>query len=617
MEVHGIDYYETHAKDVKLQEITSSQKNADLLASLRDNDPELKYISIVTEFNDHCDFVVREGDHLGWLGYFVGRNEKIETLYIDTDIDPVENINLNDFLRGVGRNRSITELHITIDLGESFQSLIPFLRNNDSLHHLSFKYFDVNLQCARNIALLLSQQSSLKCLSFDEEIGLDDEELAQIAAALRSQPQIEELRICYNVGRNGYVALGNALESCLRLRMLDLEAFDYYNDDERLIDVEGLRALVAGLKYCHSLTSLKLGGNLMVTEEGLRSLSTLFQSDNCRLEHLHLNGMLIDDDGVAMLAAELASLSSLKRLELRGMSIGDRGLQYLVGGLVNCNLDELDLSRNMLMDSISGMRSLGALVQRTANMHWLNLIESSLTDEGLQSFVEGMANFCNMTKLYLSFNDSITANGLASLSSLFRAEHCALSNLHLYGIHIGDDEAAVLANGLVGNKSLTNLNFEDENITARGWAAFSRLLCDTSSVNNTYLSNHTLVEIGEYGTPLDKEEVLKWNKNSRNQAAICKILDSHPDIDVTPMFEFNLMCLPLVVAWFEKAKPYVDKVNVSTDVFKNRQLSAVYKFIRGMPQLAANGYRSQKEKDIQLQLGLKSKKRKHDQTLDG
>lgn len=195
----------------------------------------------------------------------------------------------------------------------------------------------------------------------------------------------------------------------------------------------------------------------------------------------------------------------------------------------------------------------------------------------------------------------------------------ALFLVDLHGIHLGDDGAAVLANGLTGNKSLTNLRFDSSSITSRGWAAFSSLLCDTSSVNSTYLSNHTLVQIGGYGTPLDIVEVLKWNEfeSQNNAAVICKILHSHPDIDVTPLFQFNLVCLPLLIARLEKAKPYWRKVNVSTDVFENRQLSAVFKFIRGMPLLAGKGFCGQKTKDAQLQLKLKSKKRKLDQILDG
>ena len=618
MQDYDYEYYQAHAKDAILEDITSDEDNAGILAMVRDNDPAFTNLAIVTESADYFDFVVREGDHLGWLGYFVGRNDKLETLYIDIDIDNIQNISLNTFFEGLGQNRSIEDLNISKDLGESFKGLLPFLRNNDSLRHLRFDFFDIRLQCAHNVALLLTQQSSLKGLTFDEVI-FDHEGFIQIAAAFKSQPQMEELRLNGNcVGRNGYVALGNALEGCLSLRKLELKAYDNDIDDGRLIDDAGLHALVEGLKHCHKLVSLDLYGKLMITEEGSRSLSTLFQSDNCRLEHLDLARMNIDDGGMAVLAAGLASLPSLKRLNLRGTSIDDRGLQYLVRGLVNCNVEELDLSGNILIDSVSGMRMLGTLVRRTTNMRSLCLYNSSITDEGLQSFVEGVANCCSLTKLYLSYNNSITSNGLASLSSLLRAEHCSLSNLSLYDMHLGDDGATILANGLIGNNSLTKLELSptDSGITARGWAAFSRLLCDTSSVNNTYLSNHTLQQIGGYGmpdTPSDIVQYLKLNESVKRSTVIHKILRNHPDIDVTPLFEFNLKCLPLVVEWLEKAflHRFQFKLNVSPAVFERRNLSALFKFIRGMPLLAVNGYRSQKMKDVQGQ--SKSKKRTIDQ----
>ena len=612
------DYeYEALVKDVKLEDITSDEHNADILASLRNNDPELTYISIVTDHEDEYDFVVREGDHLGWLGYFVGRSKQLESLFIE---NYPENINLDAFFKGLGHNRSIEDLYISKDLGESFKSLIPFVRGNDSLRHLSFNSFDIGLQCAHNVAMLLSQQSSRKRLSFDETV-IDYGGFSRIATALSSQPQIEELHLNGNsVGTNGFVALGKALQGCLSLRKLELRAYDNDVADDRLIGDEGLHALAEGLKNCHNLTSLRLSGNLMITEEGSRCLSTLFLSDNCRLEHLDLGRMNIDNDGMAALATGLASLSSLKRLNLPGMSIGDQCIQYLVRGLIGCNLEELDLSRNIY--SYSELRALGTLVARKGTViHRLSLTDCSLTDAGLQSFVEGMANCCNLTELGLSHNRSITANGLASLSSLFRAEHCSLRILYLYGINVCDDEAEVLANGLIGNRSLTELGFSptDSGITARGWAAFYKLLCDTSGVNSTYLSNHILVHVGNYygmpDTPQDIVDFLELNKSMKHDAAICKILDSHPDIDVTPLFEFNLMCLPLVVAWLDKAKSYRSKVNESPGVFKNRQLSAVYKFIRGMPLLAANGFRSHEVKDVRLQLESKTKKRKLDQTL--
>eukprot|EP00985_Skeletonema_marinoi_P014355 scaffold7266_cov121-Skeletonema_marinoi.AAC.17 len=606
MDVQDYEYYEARAKDVKLEDITSSQLNADILERLRDNDPELTkmYINITRE--DFDDFVVCEGDNLGWLGYFVGRSIQLEGLSIDNFPD---NLNIDAFLRGLGHNRSIESLCICTDIGEGFKSLGPLLRNNNSISDLTFSGFNIGLQCARNIATLLGQQSSLKCLSF-EDIDLYDEGLMEIAVALRTKPQIEELGLLgnQNIGRNGCVALGSALEGMRKpdLAMLNLD----YNG----IDDEGLHALVAGLINCRNLTSLYLSGNEFITEAGLRSLRTLFQSEHCRLECLDLDGFNIDNDRASELSAGLGSLPRLKTLYLANNSISDQGLQFLVGGLVNCNLEQLILSTNLF--SLSGHRSLGTLVQRATSLTSLNLNGNTIDDEGLQCLVEDMANCCSLQTLYLSDNHLITAVGLRTLPAFFQSDNCCLKELWLFEINFGDDGAAALANGLIGNESLTTLPFslDGSGMTSRGWAAFSKLLCDTSSVNNTYLSNHTLVEIGGFrnvGNPSAIVEYLTLNKLQNCAAAICKILKNHPDIDIEPLFQWKLKCLPLVVTWLENARSYLGNVNESTGTFQCRQLSALYKFVRGMPQLSVDGYRGKEMKDIQSM----TKKRKFDETL--
>jgi len=606
MDVQDYEYYEARAKDVKLEDITSSQQNKNILERLRNDDPYFTYIYIAetVDDDDESDFVIREGDDLGWLGYFVGRSKQLEGLCIEYFPD---NLNIDAFFGGLGHNRSIQELYIYTDISDSFKSLGPFLRNSKSLCDLTFANFDIGLQCARNIASLLGQQSSLKCLNF-EEANLSDEMFVEIAAALRKQPQIEELNLSMsNIGRNGCVALGNALEG---MRNPNLETLHL---DHNEVDDEGLHALVAGLINCHDLTSLYLNENGLITGVGLRSLSTLLQSDNCCLEHLDLDQTNIDNDGVAVLAAGLARLPTLKKLHLSDNRISDEGLQALVRGLGSCNLlEELYLSRNILLGSILGMRALCTLLQRT-NMQLLFLFDT-VNDEGLQCLVDGMANCYRLKKLALSCNNnSITAVGLRSLSSLFRSERCSLCNLLLR--YLGDDGAMALANGLIGNKSLKNLEFSRSGITERGWTAFSKLLCDTSSVNNTYFSNHTIEKIGGYGliAPSEIMKYLTFNKKKNCDAAICKILDSHPDIDVVPLFRWKLKCLPLVVTWLENARSYLGNVKESTEVFQCRQLSALYKFVRGMPQLAVDGYHGKNMTDIHSK--SKTKKRKFDQSL--
>ena len=104
MDVQGCEYYEARAKDVNLEDISSSEQNAAILERLRDNDPTFTIISIDDEHRDGGDFVVREGDNLGWLGYFVGRSNQVKELYIFSFPD---NLKIDAFLRGLGHNRSI------------------------------------------------------------------------------------------------------------------------------------------------------------------------------------------------------------------------------------------------------------------------------------------------------------------------------------------------------------------------------------------------------------------------------------------------------------------------------------------------------------------------------
>ncbi|KAK1732245.1 leucine-rich repeat protein [Skeletonema marinoi] len=422
MDVQDCKYYEARAKDVNLEDITSSEQNAAILARLRDNDLTFTAISIEDGPQVESDFVVREGDSMGWLGYFVGRSKQVETLSIYSFPD---SLNIDAFLRGLGHNRSIQSLHINIDLGENFQSLVPLLENDSNLSRLTFDNF-IGLQCAHNIALMLGQQSTLKYLNF-EETNLMDEMLVEIVAALSSQPQLEELDLGYNnIGRDGCVALGNVLQGLKNPNLTNLHL------ENNAIDDEGLHALVSGLKNCHNLTSFHLHGNQLITEAGLRSLSALFQSDSCRLEHLDLDELNIDDDGVSILAAGLVSLSTLKRLHISDNSIGDEGLQaLLVGGLASLNLEELHLSRNSF--SPSGLRSLRNWVQSATRLNALSVCNNNINDEGLHCLVEGITNCCSLKTLGLSYNRLITSAGLRSLAPFFQSDNCCMKELSLWG----------------------------------------------------------------------------------------------------------------------------------------------------------------------------------------
>ena len=468
-------YYDARVNDINLEDITSSEKNANILRALRD-EPAIRYkIGLYTDEDrelDDYDFVIREGDDLGWLGYFIGKSKYLETLCIDSL--PGEGEQIDALTEGIARNTTITNLVSVTDFGGAgYQELGPFFRSNRNLSTLIFVLFDIERQQAQSIASVLSQMqhNSMKTFMFRNNIILSEEGFEEICGALTSQPQLQILSLQgSNIGRNDCMALGNMLSSW------------------------------------HA--------------------------------------------------------PSLQHLSLEDNSIDDRGLQALVTGMTNCN--------NLLLLTLSG-------------------------------------------------NRSITAAGLRSLSTLFQSGNCSLIELCLERMNIGDEGAAALAEALVGNKSLKRLYFDVDiaGITGVGWSAFSKLLCDTSSTNSTYLSNHTLQWIGaknHRGTPEDVKKYLDFNKVSvvfdrnKQDVAILKILGHNIDslefsTESQFRFQWKLKFLPFVVAWFERARSAITILAASNEGIdlsvglrglETMKLSAVHKFVRGMPLLIIDGYNSRR-----------------------
>eukprot|EP00984_Skeletonema_dohrnii_P031381 scaffold23760_cov72-Skeletonema_dohrnii-CCMP3373.AAC.1 len=294
------------------------------------------------------------------------------------------------------------------------------------------------------------------------------------------------------------------------------------------------------------------------------------RSGTLKLKELRLYNGHIGDVGVTSLEDGFARIAPfLKTLDLRCNSIGNDGLMTLVRALANCTgLEKLDLSENDFSLAALGLGSLSDWLQRNqTNLKELDLFECGINDDGLQALAEGVANHCEEVRL--SYNDSITATGLSHLSHVLLSARCRLQCLYLDDVEIGDDGAEALADGLAGNQSLRCLHFDnvDTNLpmTPIGWSAFSTVLCDTSSINNTYLSKHTIAlswdddyyDVDE-DEDIDESRVLvfsRLNKQHPQYAARCKILMSHPHLDMKPFFRSGLKFLHLAVAWFERAKP--------------------------------------------------------------
>ncbi len=318
MERRDFHYYEARAQDVKLEDTTSCEKNAKIIRELRDN----KLIDLtICQINDRyysvSYFVIGEGDDLGWLGYFIGCSEHLQTLHIK--YLPQEREHIEAFMEGINRNRSIKNFKIRDLGGTSFRGLCTFFTSNYNVGLLGLEYFDVGLECAQSIASVLGESSreSFTRLHFSR-CNLSDEGFTEIVTALSIQPQLEELYFeGNNIGSMGCIALGATLRGwqTSNLRILDL--------DNSAIDDQGLEALIAGITNT-TLKQLMLSHNTMITGAGLRSLRNYFQSESCTLSKLALYGIDFGDEGAVALAEGLTRNKSLECLYFDKFKISPR-----------------------------------------------------------------------------------------------------------------------------------------------------------------------------------------------------------------------------------------------------------------------------------------------------
>ncbi|EJK51126.1 hypothetical protein THAOC_29738 [Thalassiosira oceanica] len=312
----------------------------------------------------------------------------------------------------------------------------------------------------------------------------------------------------------------------------DEEGVTNLNDDDMAVCIPSLAA-------CTGMQSLNLN-YLNLSTNSCAALRGVFPR-MATLQKLVLSGNSLDDDCTRLLAQGLSDCKQMQSLNLSGNRISDNGLDVLVQRLPT-SVDVLHLARN----DITLARHVLLLRFRV-----LNIAGNALCPGGTGVIAASLAN-----------------------------PECRLEDLYLSQSNIGDEGAATLAGGLCNNQRLTRMSLDNNNITEHGWNAFSSILCDTSSINATYNSNHTLQDLGNYRIPEDVRLMLRPNKEkNKSHVSANKILRTHRHLDMRPLFGWELGLLPYVVAWLEHFAKF------RTDL----KLSSIFEFVRAMPMKVTDG----------------------------
>eukprot|EP00984_Skeletonema_dohrnii_P010696 scaffold4191_cov76-Skeletonema_dohrnii-CCMP3373.AAC.14 len=336
MERRDYSYYEKHAADINLEEITSSAKNANTLQRLRngDDDDERSRFYLGRRFFT-LDFYIGDEDDLGWLGYFIGKNECVHHLHIDYLPDGEEG---HALMEGIARSQSIREIGLHALNDDGFTSTMRILGSLSQLEGLII-LGDISIGSDGLSELETLLESGVCKLQLLSLWGINFEGIVDILSnGLRSVgSSLKELGLRNNsIGNEGLLDLVEALQTCTGLEILNLCSNDFSSaaaglgsisdwlqrDEVKLnrlgisrchINDEGLLALAQGAaNHCKELD---LHGN-SITTLGLSHLSNSIQSDSCRVETLHLDHVPMGVDGMEVLAYGLADNKSVRHLFL-------------------------------------------------------------------------------------------------------------------------------------------------------------------------------------------------------------------------------------------------------------------------------------------------------------
>ena len=248
------------------------------------------------------------------------------------------------------------------------------------------------------------------------------------------------------------------------------------------------------------------------------------------------------------------------------------------------DLSGIDIGRNTCV-------ALATLIKNTTTeLEDLRIDGDGVDDAGVIALVGGLHHSKKLSTLTLGGGQHGTLSnaGWQSISSLLESPSSNLEVLRLFFSGIGTDGALMLANSLGCNHKLKSLSLYVD-ITTEVWPIFAKLVCDTTSINRTFQSNHTLTAIYlNDAIPYGLRSLLCLNDEAdKKKVAMTKILKHHPHFNMEPFFEWDLKVLPLMISWFERAA----LISIDFEAHINeRKFSSFYQFVRGMPMMAIESW---------------------------
>ena len=212
--------------------------------------------------------------------------------------------------------------------------------------------------------------------------------------------------------------------------------------------------------------------------------------------------------------------SSINTLELSGMNEDESGAVHRTdftetGRNIlmayqenNTHITDLRIEHcNILQDGSASI--IATTFKRCINLKHISICDCNITNEWLVLIVEAVRGHPSLEKLWMS--RGIEDAGCSAISTLLEDQSSSLRVLSIGWNQIGNEGATIIVNSLANNTTLEELIMCGNPSGQIVVDIVCESLCNTSSINDTFTSNHTLEKFlpGEQTLGIEKQPHLR------------------------------------------------------------------------------------------------------------
>uniref|UniRef100_A0A673MAK3 NACHT domain-containing protein n=1 Tax=Sinocyclocheilus rhinocerous TaxID=307959 RepID=A0A673MAK3_9TELE len=331
--------------------------------------------------------------------------------------------------------------------GQHLAPLTLPIQKCHALQDLRFSQLKVDRKGADFFSAVIPFLRNLRNLTLDLK-GAAEDEVATLMEALPKTTSFESLSLSQLVlGDHGATVLGRALQSVPNLKSINLSQCSVWTAARG-------QDLVRGLVQCVSLAEIRLD-SVILDEEGITILAQGF-SRLTSLRRLSLNKIrvvtsetFVNGTGILCLLASFKGFRQMEEIELESWRIGDSGTYELV-----------------------------KYIPSWTELVKLSLSENQFGQQGSMSLCEGLMSMKALKILHLT---SIGSSDLVGVASSLK--HCpSIEDVSLSWNLCDDSLARTLAEILPLCTKLKRLDLEANNITTAGATVIAKCLPSCPSI---------------------------------------------------------------------------------------------------------------------------------------